>query len=84
MRQLLFVLFFTSAKAQIYLDENQIQENHFKFEKVDHSSTDWWLEMNNADPNVLTAEGMFNEYFSEHREKSLQKFKNNGIINDLS
>ena len=71
---LLLITFFTSTQAQIFLDENQIQENHFKFEKVDHSSTNWWLEMNSANPNVLIAESMYNGYFSEHRkEKSLQK-----------
>lgn len=71
---LLLIAFFTSTQAQTFLDENQIQENHFKFEKVDHTSTNWWLEMNSPNPNVLTAERMYNDYFSEHRkEKSLQK-----------
>lgn len=69
----LLIIFFNFSQAQVFLDENQIQENYFKFEKVDHSSTDWWLEMNNANPNILTAERMFNDYFSEHQEKSLQK-----------
>lgn len=64
---------FSPLEAQIFLDENQIQKNHFKFEKVDHSSTNWWLEMNSPVPNVLAAERMFNEYFLTHKEKSLEK-----------
>jgi concanavalin A-like lectin/glucanase superfamily protein/type IX secretion system substrate protein/PKD domain-containing protein len=70
----LFIVFLSNVNAQVFLDENQLQENHFPFEKTDHSDTDWWQEMNSASPNVLNAESQFNDYFSTHfREKSLQK-----------
>ena len=47
---LLFIAMFLPVEAQVFLDENQLQENHFPFEKADHSDTDWWQEMNSASP----------------------------------
>ncbi|MFT5385882.1 MAG: photosystem II stability/assembly factor-like uncharacterized protein, partial [Saprospiraceae bacterium] len=71
---ILFIAIFTNIQAQVFLDENQLKENHFKFEKTDHSASDWWQEMNSANPNVRNAESRFNDYFSAHpKEKSLQK-----------
>jgi photosystem II stability/assembly factor-like uncharacterized protein len=70
----LFILASTGSFAQVFLDENQLDKNHFQFEKTDHSNTDWWQEMNSPSPNVLVAERLFNTYFESHyREKSLQK-----------
>ena len=60
--------------AKIMLQESQLQDNHFKFEKVTHDTTDWWLECNQPIPNVWRAERLFNAYFTAHpQEKSLQK-----------
>ncbi|PTM11418.1 MAG: hypothetical protein DA408_13480 [Bacteroidetes bacterium] len=60
--------------SQVMLHESERQENHFKFEKVDHETTDWWQEHHQPRPNVWRAERLFNAYFAAHpREKSLQK-----------
>jgi len=60
--------------TQQLIERTKLGENPFQFTKVDHSATNWYLEMQSTNSNIRKAEQDYYTYFQIHpKESSKQK-----------